>query len=335
LILRQFISSFKSHADRRTEILGLASALLLLFLIGYACKKSDGNSPIAPVIPKTSTGFMDSAFAPYKPAVSTRWDAGYFYVASNGMPAHNMMVGITSWQQQVPIPQPYTGSNSWLVPLQPVYADIPLSTKSNLMKGAVAIAVNGIPIFNALNNRGVDSYATGELDNWGGHCGRADDYHYHAAPLHLAVISGLKPIAFGLDGFAVYGSKEPDGTPMQALDTCHGHIYNSGVYHYHGTASYPYVIGAMRGKVSLDPNTPAPENQILPQAFASPVRPATSPLNGAVITAFLSTGTNAYKLTYMIGSQSGYVEYSWDAANTYTYTLTDITGKVTTTVYKR
>jgi hypothetical protein len=95
------------------------------------------------------------------------------------------------------------------------------------------------------------------------------------------------------------------------------------------------VIGAMRGKVSMDPNTPAPENQILPQAFASPVRPATSPLNGAVITAFLSTGTNAYKLTYMIGSQSGYVEYSWDAANTYTYTLTDITGKVTTTVYKR
>jgi hypothetical protein len=246
-----------------------------------------------------------------------------------------MMTGITSWQQQVPIDQPYTGTNSWSIPLQPVYADIPLSTKKNLMKGAVALAVNGIPIFNALNNRGVDSYATGELDNWGGHCGRADDYHYHAAPLHLSGTSGLKPNAFALDGFPVYGSPEPDGSPMQALDTCHGHIYKNGVYHYHGTSSYPYVIGAMRGKVALDPNTPAPENQILPQAFASPVRPATSPLNGAMITEFISTGTNAYKLTYKIGAQFGYVEYSWDATNKYTYKLTDINKNVVTTVYQR
>jgi hypothetical protein len=80
------------------------------------------------------------------------------------------------------------------------------------MKGAVAVAVNGIPIFNALNNRGEDSYLIGELDNWGGHCGRGDDYHYHAAPLHLSNTSGLKPIAFALDGFPVYGIKEPDGS---------------------------------------------------------------------------------------------------------------------------
>lgn len=97
---------------------------------------------------------MDSAFNDFKPAIVTRYDDQYYYVASSGIPAHNMMVGITSWQQQVPIPQAYTGSNSWSIPLQPVYASVPLSTKTNLMKGAVAIAVNGIPIFNALNNRG-------------------------------------------------------------------------------------------------------------------------------------------------------------------------------------
>ena len=246
-----------------------------------------------------------------------------------------MMIGITSWQQQVPIPQPYNGTNSWSIPFQPEYAAVPLSTKSNLMKGAVAIAVNGIPIFNALNNRGEDSYAIGELDNWGGHCGRADDYHYHAAPLQLSALNGNKPIAFALDGFPVYGAKEADGSSMASLDTCNGHAIANGVYHYHGTKTYPYVVGAMRGKVSLDPATPAPENQILPQALAKAARPATSPLKGAVITAFAAEGPNGYFLTYTIGSKTGSVRYSWDASNKFTFTLTDTAGVSKTTTYQR
>jgi hypothetical protein len=247
-----------------------------------------------------------------------------------------MMIGITSWQQQVPVTQNYTGTNSWSIPLQPAYANTPLSTKSNFMKGAVAIAVNGIPIFNALNNRGEDSYMIGELDNWGGHCGRADDYHYHAAPMHLSGINGLLPIAFALDGFAVYGAKEADGSAMQSLDTCHGHTISNGVYHYHGTTNYPYVVGAMRGKVTTDPTTPAPENQILPQAFAAPLRPALTPLNGASITGFESlTGLTGYKLTYKRGTKNGYVEYSWDASNKYKFTFTDTAGTVTTANYQR
>ena len=104
---------------------------------------------------------------------------------SNGMPSHNMMVGITSWQQQVPVPQPYTGANAWQIPAAPTLAATPISAKTALYRGAIALAVNGVPIFNALNNRGDDAYLAGELDEWGGHAGRADDYHYHVAPLHL------------------------------------------------------------------------------------------------------------------------------------------------------
>ncbi len=308
--------------------------LLGLIAVMLACKKTVVNTIATISFTKTRTSFIDSAFAPYKPAVTTRWDDNYFYVASSGLPAHNMMEGITNWQQQVPIPQFYTGSNSWSIPLQPVYATTPLSTKSNLMKGAVAIAVNGIPIFNALNNRGEDSYQIGELDNWGGHCGKADDYHYHAAPLHLAT-SPDKPIAFALDGFPVYGNKEPDGSPLQALDSCHGHMGSDGLYHYYGTTTYPYVIGAMRGKVSLDPSTAAPENQIIPQAFASPLRPATTPLKGAVITAFTSTGTNGYRLTYQVGTKQGYIDYGWNAAGLYTYSFKDTMGLVTSSTYQR
>jgi hypothetical protein len=323
-------------------------SFLLVASIFIACSKSTTSSstptnpisnpitnPVVVVIPKTNTASIDSAFTAFKPAISTSWDDTYFYIASNGIPSHNMMVGITSWQQQVPITQPYSGTNSWSIPLQPAYATIPLSTKTNLMKGAVAVAVNGIPIFNALNNRGEDSYKIGELDNWGGHCGRGDDYHYHAAPLHLSSTNGLKPIAYAVDGFAVFGSKEPDGTSMMTLDTCHGHSVSNGVYHYHGTTDYPYVVGAMKGKVNLDPATTAPENQVIPQAFTKPVRPATSPLSGAVITDFTAVGTNGYLLTYKRGTKNGYVKYSWDASNKYTFILTDTAGVSVTNVYQR
>ena len=336
LLMSHLVFNFKSKFNRKPAFLVLSSLCLFAFIGMVACKKNSSTTttPIA-TISKTSTSFLDAAFEAYKPAVATSWDNTYFYVASNGLPAHNMMVGITSWQQQVPAPQFYTGTNKWSIPLQPVYAASPLSTTTNFMKGAVAIAVNGVPIFNALNNRGEDAYLIGELDQWGGHCGKGDDYHYHAAPLHLSTTSGLKPIAFALDGFSVYGAKEPDGATMATLDACHGHIYNGGVYHYHGTTNYPYVIGSMKGVVATDPSTPAPENQILPQAFSSPFRPATSPLSGASITAFASSGTNSYLLTYKIGTKNGYVNYAWDSANKYTFTFTSPDGVVTTSTYQR
>jgi len=339
--------------NNRFHFLSLRRVALYGFCMGsfiLACKTSSdvlpagatnsntGGSTTTPStsISKTSTLFIDSAFAPYKSAnLATNWDDMYFYVSSNGIPAHNMMVGITSWQQQVPIAQPYTGTNHWSIPLAPVYAATPVSTKTNFMKGAVALAVNGVPIFNALNNRGEDSFLIGELDQWGGHCGKGDDYHYHAAPLHLSATSGLKPIAFALDGFAVYGAKEPDGTIMKTLDESHGHVGSNTVYHYHGTADYPYVVGSMKGKVTLDPSTPAPENQIIPQAFTSPLRPALTPLNGASITAFSAPTATSYLLTYKIGAKTGTVQYSWTNANVYTFTFTDVDGKQTNATYQR
>ena len=136
-----------------------------------------------------------------------------------------------------------------------------------------------------------------------------------------------------LDGFAIYGSKEPDGTTMQTLDANHGHSIGTGVYHYHATTTYPYFIGSMRGKVSINPATTAPENQIIPQAKMTPIRPPGNPLKGASITNFKSTGTNAYSLEYAVGSQKGYINYSWDAANKYSYTFIGTDGKSTTTTY--
>ena len=298
----------------------------------YACKTTETVIP-STAIPKTDPAFIETVFSSFKTLVKTRYDDTYFYVESEGIPTHNMMVGITSWQQQVPIPQGYTGTNAWSIPLKPELSNAPISLKTNLLKGAVAIAANGVPIFNPLNNRGEDAFTIGELDQWGGHCGKADDYHYHIAPLHLEATAGKNPIAMALDGFAIYGSKEPDGTIMQALDIYHGHSINNGVYHYHATTTYPYFIGSMRGKVTLDPTTIAPENQIIPQAKMTPIRPAGEPLRGASITNFKSTGTNAYSLEYTVSNLKGYVNYSWDATHKYTYTFIGTDGKSTTFFY--
>lgn len=97
-----------------------------------------------------------------------------------------MMVGIRAWQQQVPLPQAYRGDNARRIPLQPITAKRPMSAKTDFFRGAIALAVNGVPIFNPIKNDGrTDTFLAGELDEWGGHCGRADDYHYHLPPVHL------------------------------------------------------------------------------------------------------------------------------------------------------
>ena len=260
--------------------------------------------------------------------VITRGD--YWLVESNGIPAHNMMVGITSWQQQVPIPMSYTGSNAWQIPKYPKLADNPISAKTQLYRGAIALAVNGVPIFNALNNRGDDAFLFGELDQWGGHSGKADDYHYHIAPLHLSNIVGTKkPIAYALDGFAIYGSTEPDGGAMKKLDEYNGHIGTDGVYHYHGTTTYPYINGGMRGIIRG-----VVGDQVDPQPTTKPIREAGMPLQGATITDFSSRTSNQYALEYSVGGKTGLVEYVVTSSKV-AFTFTSPSGVVTTETYSR
>jgi YHYH protein len=334
LLLSLIIVLFLFTQKRSNQFLKYSYVFGSFVFFIYACKTTDTVTlSTTTTVSKTDPAFVETVFSSFKTLVKTRFDDTYFYVESEGIPAHNMMVGITNWQQQVPIPQGYTGSNAWSIPLKPEFATTPLSLKTNLMNGAVAIAPNGIPIFNPLNNRGEDAYAIGELDQWGGHCGKADDYHYHIAPLHFEATAGKNPIAMALDGYAIYGSKEPDGTMMQTLDAYHGHSIGTGVYHYHATTTYPYFIGSMRGKISINPATTAPENQIIPQAKMTPIRPPGDPLKGASITNFKSTGTNAYSLEYTVSNQKGYINYSWDAANKYTYTFIGTDGKSTTATY--
>jgi YHYH protein len=325
--------------NRRT-LVGLG-VLSLGGILLASCRKSDGfgTSPTTvtasggtstkgttsttPLAPTTLAGFEHFA-----ETVEVFRDGDLWMVESDGIPSHNMMVGIKSWQQQFPLPQPYVGTNAWRFPVFPTRATTPVSARSGLYRGAIAIAVNGVPIFNALNNRGDDAYLAGELDQWGGHCGRADDYHYHVAPLHLQERTGTAPIAYALDGYPIYGSTEPDGSAVGALDEWNGHADEGIGYHYHGTSSYPYANGGLVGVVSVV------ADQIDPQPVTKPIRPPGEPLRGAAITAFRSPATNQYELEYTLDGSTFLVSYEIDGS-TVRFTFTDEAGTVRTETYSR
>ena len=261
-------------------------------------------------------------------SIKTRWDDRFFYVESNGIPNHPMMVGITSWQQQVPLPQKYVGDNAWQIPLHPVPAKTPATTKNQFLRGAIALAANGIPIFNPLNNRGDDAYLFGELDEYGGHCGRADDYHYHLAPVHLekTIGKGL-PIAYALDGYPIYGYEEPDGSKVKNLDALNGHKDEKGNYHYHATKTYPYLNGGFYGEVVER------GGQVDPQPRAEPMRPDLRPLRDARITEFKETKPGTYLLTYEVRGKKGTVGYTLNDDGSVKFTFVDTDGKTTSENY--
>lgn len=323
-----------------------------------ATGQPSGKSPAAQA-PRPPQAAPFDLFAPW---VKTRWDDRWLYVESDGLPhaarakhageyAYPLMVGIKSWQQQVPLPQAYTGDNAWRLPLAPEPADRPVSGKTQLYRGAVALAANGVPIFNALNNRGDDAFKAGELDEFGGHCGRADDYHYHIAPLAIQSVVGKdRPIAYALDGFPLYGLFDPAAKPggdatcplggTEKLDELNGHFGAAskdappgarGLYHYHASVGYPYVNGGVRGKVTVK------DDQIDPQPRANPVRPWLQPLRGAAITGFKTLGEKSWSLEYTLGGKKHSVNFraeGSDADAKYIFEFIDAVGAAKTETYQ-
>ncbi len=262
-------------------------------------------------------------FGRFGPKVRASTNATHWIVESDGMPDHRMMVGITAWQQQVPLPQPYTGDNAWRIPRFPVPAAQPLSAKDHFFRGAIALAVNGVPIFNPIKNDGrTDTFLAGELDEFGGHCGRADDYHYHIAPTHLQERVGPgQPIAVALDGYWIYGFTEPDGAPAGALDAFNGHSTPGLGYHYHATRNYPYLNGGFHGEVVER------EGQVDPQPRAEPVRPALPPWRGARITGFERPQSNHFHLEVTTPARTHHLHYHLNTNQTVTFEWSDGSGQ--------
>jgi hypothetical protein len=294
-----------------------------LCMIAACSAKSDADREEGKATDQGPPPAILADFQAFKDKLRFRWTENYFFIDSTGLPDHPMMIGITNWQQQVPLPQPYTGKNAWQIPLKPKLAEKPISAKNALMRGAIALAVNGIPIFNALNNRGEDAFLIGELDEYGGHCGKGDDYHYHIAPLHLEKIVGKgKPIAYALDGFPLFGLTEEN------LDEFNGRFDKDGNYRYHSTKTYPYINGGMRGVVEVR------GDQVEPQPRAGPIRPEGRPLKGAKITGFtVDDEKKNFSLKYEVHGETRKINYKVNPNGSFTFVFIDGKGNEETETY--
>ena len=186
--------------------------------------------------------------------------ADYAHISSTGLPGHTMMNGIAATNLQVPVAQDFKGSNAWRIPLSPAIAP----STTSVVDGPVGIAVNGVPIFNPCKQGGCQSGDTkvlGELDICNGHAGRADDYHYHAAPVCLMADQPLSywdthPVGWALDGFAIFGYGDTNDRIASRDDICGGTTKPTpnapAGYAYHVTEISPYVLSCLRGTPSPD-----------------------------------------------------------------------------------
>ncbi len=188
-------------------------------------------------------------------------DATYAYVSSNGITTAPMMNGITSTNLQFPIPVNFNGSNAWKIPLSPAVA----ATPTSVVDGPLGVAINGLPIFNPCTQGGCvtggDTKVLGQLDTCNGHAGRADDYHYHAAPNCMMADQppsywDTHPLGWALDGFAIFGFNDADGSVATRDAVCGGNtktVPNAPVgYAYHVTNASPYVTNCLAGTPSPD-----------------------------------------------------------------------------------
>lgn len=229
-------------------VLGAASLNL-----GYARSTATGSSTAC-------LNVRNSMQATANGSAIVACDSDYAYVGSNGLAQHPMMDGITATNLQVPIAQSFLGDNAWKIPLSPVIA----SNATSAVDGPIGIAINGVPIFNPCKQGGCqfgDTKVLGELDVCNGHAGRADDYHYHAAPTCLmaekpASYWNTHPIGWALDGFAIFGYNNADGTIASRDAICGGNttpVQNApSGYSYHVTDVSPYVLSCFRGLPSPD-----------------------------------------------------------------------------------
>jgi phosphatidylethanolamine-binding protein (PEBP) family uncharacterized protein len=187
-------------------------------------------------------------------------DSNYAYISSGGLASHAMMNGIVASNLQIPVEQNFFGANAWKIPLNPAIA----STTTSAVDGPIGVAVNGVPIFNPCKQGGCqngDTKVLGELDACNGHAGRADDYHYHAAPTCLmatkpAAYWDTHPLGWALDGFGIFGYNNADGSTATRDASCGGNtLANSNApagYSYHVTDISPYVLSCFRGTPSPD-----------------------------------------------------------------------------------
>lgn len=139
------------------------------------------------------------------------------------------------------------------LPLNPQIADTP----SCLPMGMVGVMLNGVALYDAVDDAGRDAVAHEVQDQCNGHPQHRGQYHYHGPSPCVPNIDGkAKLVGYALDGFGIYSMRDENGRELtdKDLDACHGRtspvMWNGkrvNMYHYVMTREYPYSIGCFMG----------------------------------------------------------------------------------------
>ena len=302
--------------------------------LGTATLNLSFSRATTPTGSTTACGYVRTAIAASAGA-SVSCDATYAYVSSNSIATHTMMDGITATNLQIPVQQNFLGANGWKIPLAPAIA----ASTTAAVDGPIGIAVNGVMIFNPCKQGGCtngDTKVLGELDVCNGHAGRADDYHYHAAPTCLMATKAANywdthPLGWALDGFAIFGYNNADGTMATRDSTCGGNttaVSNAPAgYSYHVTDASPYVLACFRG-------TPSPDLAGQGGKYSPFRQPPVTPFKVSNLT--LTTATDGYSvLQFTSGisfttTETGTDSYA-NTAGTYRVRYKQLTGSALST----
>lgn len=263
----------------------------------------------------TSSGFNES--------VDVYCDDNYAYISSETYPDHDLMNGIIGTNEQIPVP-----ATNYAAPIK---LSPQLASNLTTIDAAVGVAINGVPIYDYSAQGELDIYnynvnsdtvALGQLDNCGGHAGRGDDYHYHAAP-NCMIDSMLNAaddaiIGWGYDGYPLYGNNNPDGSTITEgeLDVCNGQTDDDFGYRYHTSTTAPYIIQCLVGEV---------DTEILPRVAplsgdSTGARSNLTPPQGGVENLSHTLAENGTRtMTYTYNSNEYYVTYTPSTTESYCY----------------
>lgn len=144
-------------------------------------------------------------------------------------------------------------NNTITMPLAPTVN----STTTASSMGPIGVNVLGVVLYNnavALGDSLTIELAT--MDRGYGHPTNTGSYHNHTEPCKISN-NDSNLVGVMMDGFPVIGQKDADGTTPTDLDAAHGHSTKAlsaaliaggaPTYHYHITASDPYILSVFRG----------------------------------------------------------------------------------------
>lgn len=255
-------------------------------------------------------------------------------LTSDTYPDHDLMTGIVGTNEQVPVPAEYGAP----IILAPTLGSTPMTRDA-----ALGVAVNGVPIYDytgggemseadlAHHQAQHDTIQTNQLDVCGGHAGRGDDYHYHAAPTcmieQMANAGDAAIIGWAFDGFPIYGDANPDGSAIAdgALGVCNGQADDTFGYRYHTSPDAPYIVQCLMGEV---PDFAAlPRVRPLSAASGGGAEPGRPPQGGVEDLVFTQNEDGTRSMDYTYEGEAYYIRY--EPANSdgcYVFTTQTVTN---------